>query len=281
MSRIQEQLEPFISGQASADSLDEAERAYVQQMSAIRGRTRAAFGGVHAPADLADRIRTAARQAADGSTEAAGSRRWIRLWPAIAAAAALLIGVPLVFQFSGQGPAYAAPKQLAEIHMRNMNPHPQHADMFTGESPDEMAAWFKERTGFAPVVLTPCEHLKLKACCVETMGDRQVATYVVRLIDEGQPMGELSVIVITETPEQLGLSEQRLVEQTTVYFGRWESLRIAATRLDGRTYVAVGSADLGDDWMVAPLIRVRRCADGSYVPRRPAPEPLGAACMIR
>ncbi|MFP4105007.1 MAG: hypothetical protein ACLFVU_02860 [Phycisphaerae bacterium] len=251
-----EQLEDVLQGRADQpEDLDSTSAAKLTEMKAIQARLQHAFASVQAP----DRLRTTIEQQV---TDATGPRnqdkprtvftqRFRRLWPAVAAAAMLLVGIPLLsVAFSGDSTAVAQ-TELAEIHESNLKPHDHNPsqERFPGGQPCEMAGWMSERVGKTVAVPTPGDGMELQASCMASFRNEKVASYLV-LFDGNS----ISIVVLKEQPRDLGLIAARMFAGHRMNAGTSDKCNFLAVRFEGWTYVAVGEAS--HEVLAKPLVRL-------------------------
>ncbi|MBL7134491.1 MAG: hypothetical protein ISS78_10370, partial [Phycisphaerae bacterium] len=225
---------------ALAEHLAECDqcRLSVEQMTAHRERLRAAMADVRAPAGLAGRIRAdlAAAEVAPAPGRKPGRIRHhlrARLWPFVAAAAALvLMGLPLGVYFWGPSPVSAAQRQLRDIHKSNLT---DGKHFYSQDEPAKLAQYFRDELGFTPVMPKLHQGMEMRGCCVAHFRDRPVGSYVVQT-----PVGIISVIVVPDKPESLDMKSSVLRNGSTYYIGGFAKSNMAAVRLNDLTYCAVG-----------------------------------------
>jgi hypothetical protein len=231
MKLTPEQFEDILSGQTpQGDNLDAEDIARLEEARAMRARLRTAFDSTHATDSLADKIRTSLN-----STPA--SRRKVirfpmRFLPA-AAAAALLILVPVLYSVLGPEPALAGTVQLANVHKVNLTtPEGFRA---TGDC-EEIKAYFKRKLGFTPKLLKQCPQLEIVGCNVAKVQGKMVATYVVQLDN-----AKASIIVTEDWPKKLGLGcGCGQPHCKCVHNGQCGEFSIASVRIGERSYSVVG-----------------------------------------
>lgn len=208
----------------------------IAEMRAVRGRLRTAFASVRGGDELIERVRSGLRDAAGEPTSASpgGPAKVLRgrrmRWPAFAAAAAVLIvAVPLGMHVLSTEPAQA---ELVRIHEHSISPH---REIFASADPNQLAVYLKDKLGFTPAVPRLRQGMTLRGCCVNHFRGRIAGSYVV-----DTPRGVLSIIVVTDTPESLGMVAESRGEAGTLWTGSFARCQIAAVRLHGYSYCAVG-----------------------------------------
>jgi len=238
----EEQLEEALAGAAEgAEHLKRcpACRSRLAAHRAVQLRLRAAFAHVRAPAGLADRIhQQLTASPAEMRPRTRRAPRVLRLWPALAAAAALLVGVPLLLHYLSPSSAAAAAR-LVQIHEDNV----VEAGGFHREAdPQRVAAWLGEQTGRAPAAPHPCRQCgAVDGCSVATFRGESVGTYRF-----DTPEGKVSIVIVVEPPEALALAPAGKRHGRDVWSGRHGGCEVAAVRIGERTYCAVGRLGFGE-----------------------------------
>jgi len=216
-------------------------RDRLAEKKAIAERLRSAFGSMHASPELADRI----SQTLNAATAAVTSDRPVKrvslsshrrqLWPAFAAAAAILIVlVPLSVYFGTSSTAKAAQAELVGIHQENLRPD---REFFSDAEPEKLAEYLKSELGFSPAFPCTGQGMAIRGCCVAHFRERIVGSYVV-----DTPQGVISIIVVTDRPKSLGMS--RMSERTrsgqTCWKASFARCSMVTVRLGDYSYCAVG-----------------------------------------
>ncbi len=216
-------------------------RDRLAEKKAIAERLRSAFGSVHASPELADRIyqklnTTTTAVTSDKSVKHVSPGRHRRqLWPALAAAAAIMIVlVPLSLYFAAPSTAKAAQAELVGIHQENLGPD---REFFSDAEPEKLAQYFKSELGFSPALPCTGQGMAIRGCCVAHFRERIAGSYVV-----DTPQGVISVIVVTDTPRSMGMS--RVPERTrsgqTCWKASFARCSMVTIRLGDYSYCAVG-----------------------------------------
>ena len=237
-----EQLEALLDGDEAGDAhlreCDECRRR-LSNMRAVRDRLRAAFSSVAPPPGLEDRIRRLPRIAEGRTTPAKPRLRapmyLIEIWPALpAAAAVLVVGVIVLVWVLTQAPtATAATAELVRIHDANVSA----AGGFHKESdPEKVLAYMADHGCSDAAKPSPCKCASLVGCNVADFRGHKAATYCV-----DTPTGKVSIVVVRETPDELGLSAFGNRNGLDVRSGTYERTNVAATRAGHLTYCAVGA----------------------------------------
>ena len=216
-------------------------RDSLAEKQAIASRLRSAFMSVKADEGLAGRILS---QINDGSETAdtVGSIRHTqtihlhhKLWFGLAAAAAVLVVlVPLSMFVFIPSSAQAAQAELVKIHEQNLSPH---RELYNDADPEKLAEYFKDKLGFTPAFPCTGQGMAIRGCCVAHFKGQIVGSYIV-----DTPRGVISVIVVSDTPKQMGMT--RMSEKTGYEQSFWESsyaqCNMITIRLDDYSYCAIG-----------------------------------------
>ncbi|MHC4192582.1 MAG: anti-sigma factor family protein [Planctomycetota bacterium] len=214
-------------------------RNRLAERRAIAGRLRSAFSSVQADSELADRIRSqlarisAPAKTAEPIRHAAPVHRHRRLWPALAAAAAVLVvAIPVSLYLGTPSQAQAAQAELVKIHMHNLSPG---HEFYSEAEPGKLADYFKSELGFNPRLPKPGQGLALRGCCVRHFRGQVVGSYVV-----GTPQGVMSVVVVTDKPESLGIVGKFRRGQHTYWKSSFAKCDMVSVRIGDYSYCAVG-----------------------------------------
>ena len=233
-----QQLEQILGGEAPESAhLEECElcQGRLSEFRAIRQRLRVAFSSVHADDKLLQRVRSRLNAP---SSDAAGPKRaaWqIRriFWRAGAAAAALLlIAIPLSIYLASPETASAAESELFQIHQHSVSPHTQ---LYADADPKELAEYLKGQLGFKPALPRLGAGMSLRGCCVAHFKNKPVGSYVVQT-----PRGVISLIVIKTELESMGLKGRLQRGDHTYMTGSFAKCKMVTSELGGYTYCAVG-----------------------------------------
>ena len=233
-----EQLEAVLHGWApEADHLAECPqcRARLEERRAIRARLRGAFSSIHADQALTDSIRGAL-----GEAEAQPAPREERrpsgiyriLVPSLAAAAVLIVGIPVIIFLTRSTPARAAEAELHKIHQHGLSPH---TDLYADAKPEELARYLRDKLGFTPALPRLGAGMSLRGCCVSHFRKKPAGSYVV-----DTDRGVISVIVLKEKADVVGLKEQIRHRGRTYDAGSYAKCQMVSLELGGYTYCAVG-----------------------------------------
>jgi len=239
-----EQLEQALAaGAPFRDHLDAcpACRRRLEEHRAVRDRLRTAFASVTAGEDFRARLQhqlASALPEHGQPSQARAPRRAsrglrFRLWPAVAAAAMLIVAVPVVFYLSEPRTAAAA-DQLAAIHARNLDPE---MPLIAPSDPVGMKAFFRKRLGYLPALPESVTDVSIRGCCLCHFRDRAAGTYVVRT-----GAGPVSIVVLTDALESLGMATSRSKAGDRIARGAKGKCNVVARRIGEYTYCAVGEA---------------------------------------
>ena len=234
-----EQLELILQGQAPPPHVAGCEhcQARLAESRAVRSRLQSAFSSIRADADLAAGVRQLADDRPSRPAPAQHPREWtagrrlVRLfWPAMAAAAVLVIVIPLGVYLTGPKPAAAA--ELYELHQHALSPE---TDLYVHADPQELATQLEEKLGFRPAVPRLGAGMSLRGCCVAHFRDKPVGSYVV-----DTDRGVISVVVLTEKTDVLDLGKEFRHEDRVYRATSFAECNMVAVELDGFTYCAIG-----------------------------------------
>ncbi len=251
-----EQFEEILAGrEVSPAHLKECRqcRDRLAEKRAISGRLRSAFASVHAGPDLADRIGdklnatvgAGARQENVKLISFSHRRRQLR--SALAAAAAILIVlVPLSLYFGTPSAAKAAQAELVKIHNHNLSPH---QEFYSEAEPEKLAKYFKAKLGFNPRLPEPGHGMALRGCCVKHFRGEVVGSYVV-----DTPQGVMSVIVVTDKPESMGITGKFTKDGHTYWKSSFAKCDMVSVRISGYSYCAVG--EISHEYLTELLSRL-------------------------
>lgn len=236
-----EQLEDALKDPALAASHLErcpACRQRMGDMRAMRDRLQSAFVSVTAPSALAERIRAVASGSHETSPHApvpTSRPRILRfpryIWPMAAAAAVLAAALPLAIFLSGPSSAQAAQQELVNIHRQNLA---EDHSFYSEDEPAKLDQYFKEKLGFVPAMPKLNQGMAIRGCCIAHFRERIVGSYVV-----DTPHGVVSIIVVRDQPETVGLSRQADRNGQPIWAGNMRNSNMAAMRRGDYTYTAV------------------------------------------
>ncbi len=239
-----EQLEDIMQGQDTdlthLDQCSDCQKSLAEKR-AIAAKLRSAFMSVKAGKGLADRIRDQINQNSETTKniksiqQTWANRLHYKLWPALAAAAAIFIAlVPLSFYVMTPSAANAAQAELVMIHQQNLG---SHREFYSDANPEKLAEYFKDKLGFTPAFPCTGQGMEIRGCCLVHFKGRIVGSYVV-----DTPRGIISVIVVGDTPKEMGMTcmpEKKGYDQN-IWKGSYAQQNMVAVRLGDRSYCAIG-----------------------------------------
>jgi len=209
------------------------------EKKAIAERLRSAFGSVQAGPDLADRIRSRLNTGATAVRADRPAKRVLlmhhrrQMWPKVAAAAAILIVLaPLSMYLGSPSAARAAQAELVKIHNHNLSPD---HEFYSEAEPEKLADYFKNKLGFNPRLPELGHGMALRGCCVKHFRGEVVGSYVV-----DTPQGVMSVIVVTDKPESLGIVGEFKKGEQTYWKSSFAKCDVVSVRIGDYSYCAVG-----------------------------------------
>jgi anti-sigma factor RsiW len=236
-----EQLEEIIQGKKSASThLEDCNecRGRLAEKEALARRLRSAFASVKAGEELMGRIRQQLN-VSSMTTEQMGVKRLLgirfswRDWSAIAAVAAVLIvAILFVFYVAAPPAVVAAQAELVKIHEHNLSAN---HEFYSEADPEKLAEYFKTKLGFSPTMPRPGRGLALRGCCVRHFRGQVVGSYVVET-----PQGVMSIVVVTDRPESLGMGQKFQHGQYTFWKSSFAKCDMVTARLGDYSYCAVG-----------------------------------------
>lgn len=239
-----EQYEDYIQGRIDvSEHVDQCPDCHnrLAEKKALAGRLRKAFGSVRASGELRDRIEQEVLKTKKPSQPAKTEQRPFafrmitRYWPRLAAAAAILVvAIPLGVYFSSASRVHAAQAALVEIHHHNLDPH---EDFFSEDEPEKLAEYFRDKLGFSPVFPCVGQGLAVRGCCIKHFRGQMVGSYVV-----DTPRGVISVIVVTDTPKSMGMKRmaRRADSGGILWKASFARCSMITIRLGDYSYCAVG-----------------------------------------
>ena len=236
----EEQFERLmLSGETQDAHLESCQlcRSRLAEKRALAARLKSAFANVSAGGELADRI----RDSLPADTSPARARLSSRIfdirahrrnWAIASAVAAMIIIAPLVMHMLTPSPAVAAQKALVQIHRHNLS---QENGFFAAAEPEKLADYFREKLGFNPRLPKPGQGLALRGCCVRHFQGGIVGSYVV-----GTPQGIMSIVIVTDLPETLGISTEFAHGTHVFWKSSFASSNMVSARIGEYSYCAVG-----------------------------------------
>jgi hypothetical protein len=254
----EEQLEDVLQG-----SIPEPEhvgncrvcRERLIEQAALRERLTSAFASVRAGDALRERIGRDLRLAAspaESKSGDAGRGRWSRwAWPlaAVAAAAVVVFALAGIYIATGED-ASAAQAELVRIHQHNLSSEPS-THFYTDADPENVSHYLKTQLGFQPALPRLGQGMSLRGCCLAHFRGQMVGSYVVNT-----PKGTISIIVVTDPPETLGMSRAFEHDRQTFWVGSFAKSHMVAVKFGQFTYCAVGETSASYDMLTDILSRL-------------------------
>lgn len=225
-------------------------RGLLAEKKALAARLRSAFEALKADERLVEKIRAQLTNEAVPERAAFVKRlRNVHLqrlaWPA-AAAAVVVIGILLGFELMTPSSAAAAQAELVKIHNDNLSAkHEFHSEA----DPEKLAEYFKSKLGFSPSMPRPEQGLALRGCCVRHFRGQVVGSYVVET-----PEGIMSIVVVTDLPESLGMARKFQRGKNTFWKSSFAKCDMVTARLGGYSYCAVG--EISHEYLTELLIQL-------------------------
>ncbi|MHC4212511.1 MAG: anti-sigma factor family protein [Planctomycetota bacterium] len=218
-------------------------RNRLEEKRAIAARLRSAFDSVKPDAELASRIHVQL------DSLDAKAHRHHKLWSALAAAAAIIVVlVPLALYLAATSSTVASRAQLAKIHHLNLAPN---HEFHSSDDPEKLAEYFKDKLDFVPALPLIDKGMEIRGCCVAHFKGSIVGSYVV-----DTPKGIISIIVVTDTPKSIGMRKIHKSTQTdqTYWRGSFARCSMVSVRLGDYSYCAV--AEISHDYLKDLLERL-------------------------
>jgi hypothetical protein len=126
----------------------------------------------------------------------------------------------------------AAQAELVKIHEHNLSAN---HEFYSEADPEKLAEYFKTKLGFSPTMPRPGRGLALRGCCVRHFRGQVVGSYVVET-----PQGVMSIVVVTDRPESLGMGQKFQHGQYTFWKSSFAKCDMVTARLGDYSYCAVG-----------------------------------------
>ena len=157
--------------------------------------------------------------------------RFLRIaWSA--AAAVMVIATILGIYVLSPPSAMAARAELVKIHEHNLSAdHEFHSEA----NPEKLAEYFKSKLGFSPSMPVSSQGMAIRGCCVRHFRGRIVGSYVV-----DTPQGVISVIVVTDKPQSLGMGDKFERQGRVFWRSSFAMCDMVTVRLGDYSYCAVG-----------------------------------------
>lgn len=225
-------------------------RELLAEKKAIANRMRSAFDSVKPDKHLANNIRVQlTNKAVPKQTQFARRFSNIRFeriaWPA-AVAAVLVMAVILGVYVISPSSAVAARAELVKIHNYNLSADHK---FYSETNPKKLAEYLKSNLGFSPSMPTPGRGMALRGCCVRHFRGQIVGSYVV-----DTPQGVISVVVVTENPETLGMGGKFERQGRVFWKSSFAKCDMVTIRLGDYSYCAVG--EISHEYLTELLSRL-------------------------
>ena len=240
----EEQFEDLMQGKISPpahfDQCPDCQNRLTEK-KAIAQRLRSAFDSVQANPNFTKNIQNQLQQTLKSSKTSAPTqtaptpRNHRRFWSGLAAAAAILVvAIPLGLYLTTTSQAQAAQAELYKIHQHNLK---SHDEFFTDDDPKVLAEYFRTNLGFTPAFPRLDQGLEIRGCCVAHFQEKIVGSYVVET-----RQGFISIIVVTDTPQTLGMSKMndRTKSGETLWEGSFARCNMVTVGIGDYSYCAVG-----------------------------------------
>ena len=227
-------------------------RELLAEKAAIAERLRTAFTSVKLNKQLANNIRMQLTNKAEPKKPQFKKRLWdVRFqriaWPA--AAAAVLVMVIFLGTYVMSPPsAMAARAELVNIHKHNLSADHEH-EFYSEADPEKLAEYFKSKLGFSPSMPMADQGMALRGCCVRHFRGQVVGSYVV-----DTPQGVMSVIVVTDKPETLGMDGKFERQGRVFRKSSFAKCNMVTVRLGDYSYCAVG--EISHEYLTELLSRL-------------------------
>lgn len=248
----EEQFEDIIrSSLMEPKHIEECEqcRKLLADKRAIANRLRSAFASVTPDKKIADNIRAQLSNKAAIRQEQHVRQFWNiglkkMVWPA--AAAVLLIVVILGTYVVNPPSAMAARAELVKIHQNNLSGDHK---FYSESDPEKLAVYLKDKLGFSPSMPALGRGMEIRGCCVRHFRGQIVGSYVV-----DTPNGVMSVIVVTDEPQTLGIGSKFEYQGYTFYKSSFAKCDMVAIKLGDYSYCAVG--EISHKFLTELLVRL-------------------------
>lgn len=231
-----EQIETLLNDPRAADEHVDACpdcRQRLDDARAIKARLAGAFAAVQPDAMLEHQV-AASLRAAKPARQALPRRLFLnRFASSLAAAAALVaLAVGLTLQLAPRQ-AMAGAAELANIHQDNLLAEHNSHDAPT--CPTDVADYLRKELGFVPALPKLGAGMEIRSCCIAHFRNRPVGSYV---LNSGK--GLVSIIVLKDKADSLGLKDKNDVAGRTYYSGVFGRCHLVSAQADGYAYVVIG-----------------------------------------
>ena len=239
-----EQFEDLMHGKMSPpahfDQCPECQNRLAEK-KAVAQRLQSAFNSIHINPNQTKKIHDHLQQVQLSAATSSPAQtdqsppNYRSLWSGLAAAAALMIvAIPLGIYLTSTSPVQAAQAELYQIHQQNLNPHDE---FFADNDPEALAEYFRTNLGFTPAFPRLDQGLEIRGCCVAHFQEKIVGSYVLET-----PQGFISIIEVTDTPPELGMTKMK--DQTksgeTLWQGSFARCHMVTVPIGDYSYCAVG-----------------------------------------
>lgn len=248
-----EQLDAILQGDGDDQHVARCPQcaARLAERQAVADRLRSAFDSIRASDDLTARVRGAAggpalKLVAHRPPPRRSPLRWAM--PAAAAAVVVLSVLAASLLLPPPAPALAAQEELYNIHQHTQSAE---AKLHASANPDELAKFLKAELGFDVALPELGAGMSLRGCCVVHFKNQPVGSYVV-----DTPRGVISVIVVAESLESLGMATGADREGRVYGMGSFAKCSMVAVTLEGYTYCAVGDVDVPHEMLMELLAKL-------------------------
>jgi hypothetical protein len=179
--------------------------------------------------------------------------RFALRWPAMAAAAAMLVAAVIVgFVIWSPQPASAAQAQLVRIHRANVSGQ---AGMFASSRPEQLKDYLQSQMKDSLPIVDPAKGGKLRGCCIARFNDEAAASYLVQT-----EQGAVSIIILNEKPEALGMKRATTPEGSAYWSAVADGCNMAAVNCPcGHMFYAVSEAPTSTLVKVLAELRANCC----------------------
>ncbi len=250
----QEQFEDALAGRGgSAEHLAACQgcRCRLAELGAVRERLRRSFESIHADAALTQQVTAAADKSPAARPRWTLTARVLR-WPAMAAAAAILVAAGVWFHVASSSNANAAQVELVDIHRQNLSGK---VEMMTDPSPQKLKEFLDSRVkGNVPMPVFPAG-MKIEGCCVARYKGAGAACYLVKTAQ-----APVSIVVLDDRPAAMGLKRAGGSGGLEFWSAQHGECQIAAVICPcGHVIYAVGETSADELQRVLTPIRLDCC----------------------
>ena len=208
----------------------------LEEKQALANRLRSAFNNINPAEKLLHKVRQQVNlsrpEKSFNKTIFNLHHHWRGWIAAISSAAAVLILVSFIVYLSAPSQAAAAQAELVKIHQHNISGN---HEFYSEAEPEKLAVYFKKNLGFNPRLPEPGRGLALRGCCVRHFQGQITGSYVV-----DTPEGVMSVIVVTDKPESLGIADKFKHGEHIFWKSAFAKCDMVSVRIGDYTYCAVG-----------------------------------------